>query len=313
MKKIRVAVTSPSFSANLILRQELKNVFDDICFNDSKKNLSSQEMPQFVGQSEALIVGLEKVDSHLLESCPNLRVVSKYGVGLNNIDFEATNQKKIPVLHTPGVNRRSVSELTIGYMLGISRNIFNSVMNMRSGHWVKDGGFEISGKKVGIIGFGNIGQDVARLLAPFGATILVNDIKPIDNLVEALKYQTSSIEKILRECDIVSLHIPYDQSTHHLIGKKELDMLKDGAILINTSRGGIVDEGALARCIESKNIFVALDVFEIEPQIGTLLTESKKVYCTPHIGGNSKEAVLSMGRAAIENLKQHFSLDNDDR
>jgi phosphoglycerate dehydrogenase-like enzyme len=309
MKKIRVAVTSPSFSANLILRQELKNVFDHICFNDSKKNLSSQEMPQFIGQSEALIVGLEKVDSHLLQCCPNLRVVSKYGVGLNNIDFEATNLKKIPVLYSPGVNRRSVSELTIGYMLGISRNIFNSVMNIRSGLWVKDGGFEISEKKVGIIGFGNIGQDVARLLAPFGTTILVNDIKPIDNLVEVLKYKTSSIEKILRECDIVSLHVPYDQSTHHLIGEKELDMLKDGAILINTSRGGIVDEGALARCIESKNIFVALDVFEIEPQIGTLLTESKKVYCTPHIGGNSKEAVLSMGRAAIENLKQHFKLE----
>lgn len=309
MKKIRVAVTSPSFSANLILRQELNNVFDDIYFNDTKRNLSSQEMPQFVGNSEALILGLEKVDSCLLNSCPNLRVISKYGVGLNNIDFEATNLKKIPVLYTPGVNKRSVSELTIGYMLGISRNIFNSVMSIRSDLWVKDGGFEISGKKIGIIGFGNIGQDVAGLLAPFGTTILVNDIKPIDDLVEAFKCQTSSIENILRECDIVSLHIPHDQSTHHLIAERELDMLKDGAILINTSRGGIVDEVALARCIQSKNIYVALDVFEIEPQIGTLLTQSMKVYCTPHIGGNSKEAILSMGRAAIENLKQYFRLE----
>jgi D-3-phosphoglycerate dehydrogenase len=307
MKKLSVAVTSPSFSANLTLRQELKNVFDNISFNDSKKNLTSEEMPQFVGDSDALIVGLEKVDLNLLQSCPNLRVVSKYGVGLNNIDFEATKLKKIPVLYTPGVNSRSVSELTIGYMLGISRNVFNSVMNIRTGLWIKDGGFEISGKKVGIIGFGNIGKDVAKLLDSFGVTILVNDIKPINNLDINPKYQVCSIEKILSECDIVTLHVPYDQSTHHLIGKKELELLKDGAILINTSRGGIINESALVQCIISKNISVALDVFEVEPQIGTALTNSKKIYCTPHIGGNSKEAVLSMGRAAIENLKQYSS------
>ena len=237
MKNIRVAVSSPSFSANFILRQELEYVFDCVCFNNSKKNLLPDEMSQFVGEAEALIVGLEKVDSQLLHSCQNLKVISKYGVGINNIDFQAAKQKNISVMYTPGVNRRSVSELTIGYMLGISRNIFNSVMSLRAGLWIKDGGFEISGKKIGIIGFGNIGQDVAKLLEPFGVAIYVCDIKPMYDLCQERKYQVSSFEKILRECDILTLHVPYDESTHHLIGKNELNMLKEGAIMINTSRG----------------------------------------------------------------------------
>lgn len=305
---IRVGVASPSFSANEVLRRELDSCFQNVRYNDTKGTLNQSEIKEFLKDSDAAILGLESLDEDLVSSCPNLRVVSKYGVGLNNIDFKAAHDAKISVYSMPGVNKRSVSELVMSFMLGISRNVFNSIHQLKGGTWYKNGGQELTGKTVGIIGYGNVGADLATLLQPFAVNILVNDIVDVSP-----KFRDGSIKQVTkmelcRDADMISIHVPLDESTRQLVARNELDVMKSDAIIINTSRGGVVNEFDLLEKLLSSNIRAGLDVFEIEPQVGTVLLQHERVYPTPHIGGNSKEAVLAMGRAAIFNLKRHYGI-----
>ena len=305
---VKVAVTSPSFSSNSILRSELEEYFPNVKYNLTKKNLEYQKVAEFIADSDALILGLEKVDATIFNQCKKLIVISKYGVGLNNIVLSDAIKANIAIKFEPGINKRSVAELVIAQMISINRNIFNSMRSVKSGEWIKDGGFEISGKRVGIIGFGNVGMELARLLKPFGVDIYANDI--LDFACETSEYNVkrSGIEKILTLCEIISLHVPYSEKTHHLIGATQFNLMKEGSIIINTSRGGIVDEVALLSAVKDKKIRAALDVFEVEPQLGTALINHPNVYPTPHIGGNSNESVLAMGRAAIKNLQEYFQV-----
>jgi D-3-phosphoglycerate dehydrogenase len=305
---IEIAVTSPSFSGNLVLRRELELYFEKIKYNETGKNLSPDSMLDFVGNAQGLILGLEKAGEELFRQKKSLKVIAKYGVGLNNIDLIAAKAAGVLVSYTPGVNKRSVSELVLAFMIGMSRNVFNSLSAVKNGLWIKDGGTEITGKKIGIIGFGNVGRDLASLLKPFGVEIYANDI--ISFTEETLSYSVKSVDLncLLSTCDIVTLHVPYAKDTHHLIAASEFNLMKDGAIIINTSRGGVVDEEALLLALTDKNMKAALDVFEVEPQLGTALIKHPHIFPTPHIGGNSKEAVMTMGRAAIENLRQGFGI-----
>jgi phosphoglycerate dehydrogenase-like enzyme len=305
----KVVVTSPSFSNNLTLRAELESYFPCVKYNETGKNLEPELIPDFVGDAKGLILGLEKAGSSLFNYCKNLKVISKYGVGLNNIDIDAAQAASVMVLHTPGVNRRSVAELTLAFMIGISRNIFNSIASVKEGSWVKNGGFEISGKNIGIVGFGNIGKDLACLLKPFGVNIYANDVINFIENTDDYAVNRVSLERLLEVSDVISLHVPYTKNTHHLISSPEFDLMKKDAIIINTSRGGIIDETALLEAVLNKGIKAALDVFEVEPQLGTKLVSHPHIFPTPHIGGNSREAVLAMGRSAIENLRLGFRLE----
>jgi D-3-phosphoglycerate dehydrogenase len=304
----KIAVTSPSFSSNKTLRAELEKYFFEIKYNETGKNLSTNEMSNFVGDADGIILGLEIVDSTLLKRCKNLRVISKYGVGLNNIDLSSANAEGVKVVYSPGVNKRSVAELVLAFMLGISRNVFDSIDLMKKGSWVKNGGFEITGKNIGILGFGNVGKDLARLLKSFDVNIYANDKIDFNQNTSEYSVKKVSFDNLLKKSDILSIHVPYSEDCHHLISTAELSRMKNGSIIINTSRGGVVDEHALYEAILNKGVRVALDVFEVEPQILTELINHPNVYPTPHIGGNSKEAVLAMGRSAIENLISSLSL-----
>jgi len=306
---IKIAVTSPSFSSNLILRSELESYFPIVKYNETGKNLEPELVPNFIGDSKGLILGLEKAGPSLFNFCKDLMVISKYGVGLNNIDFDAAQAASVLVAYTSGINRRSVAELALTFMIGISRNVFNSITSVKEGHWIKNGGFEITGKNIGIVGFGNIGKDLACLLKPFGVKIYANDVI---NFIENTKDYSvikANLEHLLRVSDVVSLHLPYTVDTHHLISGEEFKLMKEGATIINTSRGGIIDESALLEAVSNKGIKAALDVFEVEPQLGTKLVSHPHIFPTPHIGGNSREAILAMGRSAIENLRLGFGLE----
>lgn len=306
---IKVAVTSPSFSNNLILRAELESYFPNVKYNETGKNLEPELVPDFVGDARGLILGLEKAGSSLFNYCKNLKVISKYGVGLNNIDIDVAQAASVLVFHTPGINRRSVAELTLTFMIGISRNVFNSISSVKEGSWVKNGGFEISGKNIGIVGFGNIGKDLAFLLKPFGVNIYANDVINFNENTKDYAVNRVSLGRLLEVSDVISLHVPYTEDTHHLISSAEFDIMKEGAIIVNTSRGGIIDESALLEAVSNKEIKAALDVFEVEPQLGTKLVSHPNIFPTPHIGGNSREAVLAMGRSAIKNLLLGFGLE----
>jgi D-3-phosphoglycerate dehydrogenase len=303
---VKVAVTSPSFSSNPILREELGLLFSNAKYNDTGKNLNDTDLVQFLLDCEAAIVGLEKIDQNVLEQCSKLKVISKYGVGLNNINFDEATLKGVSIVYSSGVNKRSVSELVLGFMLGVSRNIFSSISLVKNGEWIKSGGHELSGKTVGIIGFGNVGQDLATLLKPFDLKILVNDIVPVKEHSDDYLVTSVTLDQLLLESDVITLHVPFDQSTKDLLNASNLSLIKEGALIINTSRGGIINEKDLYMILDQKNAYAALDVFLEEPQLNTPLANHPRVFPTPHIGGNSREAVLAMGRAAIQNLSKYY-------
>lgn len=301
-----IVVSSRTFSNTPVLVDELRKHFNDVRFNQEHK-LSSVELANFIGNAKGIIVGLETIDDQVLDRCPNLEIIAKYGVGLDSIDLEACARRGIQIGWTGGVNRLSVAEMTIGFMLMLSRNLSKTSIELKRGVWNKDGGSQLSGRSVGIIGVGNTGKEVIRLLKPFGCRIFVNDIVDQRDYYQAEGVEGMSKEEIFAHADIISLHVPLTSSTYRMVNKAVLASMRPDAYIINTARGPLVDYQALKESLRSKRIAgVATDVYEEEPPMDTELLSFDNVICTPHIGGNSKEAVLAMGMSAIEHLKKHF-------
>lgn len=304
----RIVVTSPSFTRHPTLRQELLALFPDARFAPGEQVLSGQALLDHIADAEAAIVGLERIDEALLAAKPALRMVAKYGVGLDNIDQAACERHNVAIGWTGGVNARSVSEMALCFMLGLTRNIFRTSRLLREGAWHKRGGVLLSGKTVGIIGIGHIGQDLIRLLAPFGCRLLGNDIADRGNFCRQHQVTLVSKQQLYAEADIVSLHVPLTPETHHLIDEDTLAQMKPGAFLINTSRGSVVKQGALHTALAAGTLAgAALDVYETEPPTDSVFLQQDGLVATPHIGGNAEEAVLAMGRSALGHLKTFFA------
>jgi phosphoglycerate dehydrogenase-like enzyme len=300
---MKVGVTTVSFSSNQILLDKLRETGFVIKVNPFGRRLSPEELIDFLKDCDSAIIGLDKITSAVLEECPRLRLISKYGVGLDNIDFDACDRFNVSVKYPIGVNKRSVSEMALSMILGLARNINSTSLELKEGIWNKSGGFEISGKIIGIIGFGNIGSDLAKLLKPFGVKILANDINP--RVFEGISEYVypSSKDEIFELCDVISVHTPLTEQTKNLINQSNLHRLKDGVILINTARGGIFNEKDVLQALKASKIGgLGIDVYVQEPPVLNDLISLKNVICTPHIGGNSIEAVRAMGIAAINNL-----------
>jgi len=305
----RIVVTSPSFSRHSTLRQELLAVFPEARFAPGEQVLNGQALLDHIADAEAVIVGLERIDEALLTAKPGLRLIAKYGVGLDNIDLDACERHNVAIGWTGGVNARSVSEMALCFMLGLTRNIFRTSTLLHQGIWHKRGGALLSGKTIGIIGIGHVGQDLIRLLAPFGCRLLGNDIADRSNFCRQHQVTLTSKEQLYAEADILSLHVPLTPETHHLIDKATLAQMKPGAFLINTSRGSVVKQSALQTALASGRLGgAALDVYETEPPTDLGFLQLENLVATPHIGGNAEEAVLAMGRSAISHLKTFYEL-----
>lgn len=306
---MKIAITSATFSKNEILRNELLRSFPNCRFNISAAKLDGQELLDFVYNADGVIVGLENFRKEIIRELSNTKIISKFGVGVDNIDIEYCEQKGIQVGWTPGVNKLSVAEMAVGFMITLSRNLFTSSVMLKKGLWIKDGGNNLSGKKVGIVGVGNIGKEVVRLLEPFCCEIFVNDIINQDEYYNKNKLSEVSKEYLFRNSDIITLHVPLNSETKYLINREALEMMKSKCILINTSRGTVVNTNDLKWALINRMIFsAALDVYENEPPEDRELLSLSNLICTPHIGGNSLESVLAMGRAAIEHLKIYFDV-----
>ncbi len=300
---MRVRVCNISFSKNSILVNKIKKYFNDVNFNFNGVRLDGEELIDFCQDADAIIVGVEKINSSILKRLPNLKYIAKYGVGIDNIDIDSCKKKGVLIGWTGGVNKRSVAELTLGYMLILMRNIFSSYSNLKKLRWIKDGGNSLCNKKIGIIGVGNIGQDLIKLLSVFGCEILANDISENSSLSKRLNFKYVTKEFLYRNSDIVTLHVPLTSSTKKMINSKVFNKMKNSSILINTSRGGIVCEKDLIDALKNKKIHsAALDVFQYEPLKNKELVKLSNIICTPHIAGNSKEAVIEMGNSAISHL-----------
>lgn len=298
-----VAVCSRSFSQNKELRKALLARYQSVTFNDGGLQLRGDTLIHFLKGHHKAIVALEKIDEYVLSRLPELEVIGKYGVGLDMIDLEAMRKYSKRLGWTGGVNRRSVSELVISFAIALLRHVPAAHREVLSGTWRQRVGGYLSGRTVGIVGCGNIGKDLVQLLSTFGCEIIANDICDYSEFYTQNHVEAVSLESLLTRSDIVTLHVPLDDTTRGLLNAHRLAKLKPTAVLINTARGGIVDETALKiMLIEKRLSAAAFDVFAEEPPTDIELLSLPNFLVTPHIGGSAEEAILAMGIAAIDGL-----------
>ncbi|MBI1839705.1 MAG: phosphoglycerate dehydrogenase [Verrucomicrobia bacterium] len=304
-----IKVTSPSFSKNEALILELAELPFRVTLNSMGERFEGESLARYLSDADAAIVGLEKVNEELLRRCPRLRLIAKYGVGLDNIDLEACRRLGVKVGWTPGVNRHSVAEQTLGCLIGLHRNLFFSSRKMCQGLWEKIGGRQLSDITVGIIGLGNVGKELVRLLEPMGTTILANDIVDIRSYCDQFGVIPTSKAELFGRAHAVTLHVPLTSETKNMIDARSLAQMRTDSFLINTSRGEVVDQKALKHALKAGRIAgAALDVYTSEPPADMEFLKLPNLVCTPHIAGNSREAVLAMGRSAIRHLKGFYAV-----
>jgi D-3-phosphoglycerate dehydrogenase len=262
---------------------------------DVKSSISIDELKRTVSNYDALIVrGRTNVTQEVLEAATHLKLVGRAGVGLDNIDLESADRRGVKVVSTPEAPAEAVAELTIGLILSLARGISGADCAMKEGRWIKNEliGWEIKGKTLGTIGLGNVGKRVAMLARALSAKILITKrTRPNSDLLDKLEAEFISLQELLKRSDIITIHVPYTPETHHMIGEKELQLMKREAYLINTSRGAVVDEKALLEALQSQRIRgAALDVYEVEPPTNWTLMQLPNVVCTPHVGAQTLEA-----------------------
>jgi D-3-phosphoglycerate dehydrogenase len=308
-----LGITTVAFSKDKSLVKKVKNLgFKKVYTNDALKRFTQDELVEFLSKCDIAIIGLDKIDENILSKTPKLKTISKYGVGLDNIDFDACKKYNVEILHTQGVNKRSVSELTLGCILSLLRNIYISSNLLKNNIWEKNGGVQLSNKTLGIIGVGNIGKDLIQLLKPFNCKVLVNDIIDLNDYCKNNNVIESSKEEIFKNADIITIHTPLNDSTKYMIRKKSLSLMKSNAIIINTARGEIINLNDLKWALKNNIIAgAAIDVYEIEPPEDLELLSLPNLINTPHIGGNAIEAVEAMGSSAIENILKWIDNGNN--
>ena len=305
-RSCKVAVCSRSFSRNPELRAELLAQYGHVTFNDAGLPLAGDALVEFLRGHDRAITALEVVDDAVLARLPELEVISKYGVGLDMIDLQAMRARGKRLGWEGGVNRRSVSELVIAFAIVLLRNVIPANREVLGGTWRQHVGAYLSGRTVGIIGCGHIGKDLVALLKPFQCPVLAHDIRDYADFYTANGVEPVSLDALLVRSDVVTLHVPLDDSTRGMLDAQRLDRIKRGAILINTARGEVIDEQALKRRLQDGAIAAAaFDVFASEPPTDLELLSLPNFLATPHIGGSAHEAILAMGRAAIRGLEHN--------
>jgi D-3-phosphoglycerate dehydrogenase len=271
-------------------------------------NMPKTELPKIAGEYHVLIVrSATKVKGDMLANTKKLRVIARAGEGLDNIDLKKAEELGITVVNTPHVSYLSVAELTIGHLLALARGIVEGTLSLREGKWMKDElmGVEVNGKTLGVIGCGYIGKTVERFAIALGMKVLVVE-------KECAHDRFVPLDEMLPEADFITVHVPLTSHTRHMISTKEFNMMKDGVMIIDCSRGGVVDQEALYQALVSGKVkAAAVDVFEEEPPKNSKLLTLKNVIATPHIGAQTEEAQLKAGiqiaNKVIETLEKSAS------
>jgi phosphoglycerate dehydrogenase-like enzyme len=301
---MKIAVAARSFCRHATLRKELSAKYPHVTFSESAALLDGDDLVALLRGHDRAIIGLERVDDAILSQVPELKIISKYGVGLDGIDVDAIARRGIKLGWTGGVNRRSVAELTLAFAIALVHRVPETFVTLRERNWQKLVGRQLTGRTFGIIGCGFVGQDLVRLLAPFACRILAHDIRDYADFYRSHDVTPVPLPQLLAESDIVSLHVPLDRSTKGMIGAAELAAMRAGTFIINAARGGLIDEDALAQALESGHLAgAACDVYLLEPDANPRLLALPTFLGTPHIGGSTQEAQLAMGRAAIDGLE----------
>ena len=310
MPKIFVS-THPFGALNSRPLELLRQTGFEFQINSLERKLTSQEVAEMAGNCDALIAGTENI-SLVLENAPNIKIVSRVGIGLDSVPLKECRRRNVVVCYTPDAVTMAVAELTVGLMLNITRFVSTADRQIRTGVWQRLQGRRLGKSVIGLIGFGRIGNRVARLLAPYHpCKVLINDIKDKSSELKTMHEAGICVEmvplsRIFSESHIISLHLPLYSLTRNLIAEKQLSQMRSDAFLINTSRGGIVNEQALHEVLSEEKLGgAALDVFEEEPYIGSL-ARLGNVLLTPHMGSCSHDCRAQMELEATEEVIRYL-------
>ena len=276
-----------------------------LIMNPLDRRLTESELTKFLGDANVLVAGTEPITEQVISNAPQLGLIARVGIGLDNVDLTAARNRGITVTFTPDAPAPAVSELTCGMMLSLLRGIAKADKAVRLGGWQRILGKRLGDLTVGVIGVGRVGRRVIEHLQGFGSHILANDLAPDPDLGTTFDINWTSKEEIYQEADIVSLHVPLTPATRHLIGLNELATMKTDALLVNTSRGSVVDESCLVTALREKQIGgAALDVFEQEPYSGELTTFDNCLL-TCHMGSMSRDCRAKMENESVEEVLRY--------
>ena len=274
-----------------------------------ESEITPEQIAEKIGNFQVVVVrGRTKLSRELIEKADKCKIIARVGVGLDNIDQDAAKEKNIRVINAVEGATTAVAELVIGFMLSMAREIPRVDREIRNGNWIKKElmGSELKGKYLGIIGLGNIGKRLGRLARALNMNIIGYDVVPIDDeFSKEVGLMKADLDTLLSSADYVSLHVPLLDSTRHMVNAEKLKLMKNTARIINTSRGGVIDEEALYNSLKEGNIAgAALDVFEVEPATGNKLTTLPNFVATPHMGAQTKEAQLLAANIIAEKIIQ---------
>ena len=302
LKDCRLLVTPTSYGKNdARLKTELEAQVGEVIYNPTGKPLTSTEVAKLLPGIDGYIAGLDGIDANALQAADRLKVIARYGVGVDNVDLAAAREKGIVVTNTPGANSVSVAELALGLMLALARQIPEAVEAVHQGKWPRYSGVSLEGKTIGILGLGAIGKQLARRLAGFDCRIVAFDPFADAAFAKDNHIELATMDEVIEQADFVSLHLPLLPETRGMVNDTFLSKMKKGSFLINTSRGEVVDEDALLRALQSGHLKGAgLDAFAVEPpDPKNPLLALPQVIATPHLGAQTDGATSNMGWFAM--------------
>ncbi|MDD2393348.1 MAG: phosphoglycerate dehydrogenase [Eubacteriales bacterium] len=307
--KILVTATSFMDQDNTGSIETLKGFADELVLNPFKRPMTAGELVGICEGCYGIIAGLDHYDSSFFEAAPeSLKVISRYGVGYDRVDIAAARKRNITVTNTPGVNSESVADLTFGLMLAVARHIPQADREIREGAWPRFGGVELFGKSLGILGLGSIGKAVALRAGGFSMKVSAYDPYIDVRFAEEHGIRICSFDEIIAGGDFISVHLPLNGSTSGLIGSEAIAGMKSDAIVINTARGGIVDEKAMYEALTTGRIRgYGADAFDKEPPVNEPLLTLPNVVATPHSGSHTREAKQKMAALSVRNLIEVLS------
>lgn len=301
--KILITPTSLRPETNQPALTTLEDFCPNLVFNTAGRPLTEDELIPLLKDCDGYIAGLDSITERVLDSCPKLKVISRYGAGYDRVDLRAAKKHQITVTNTPGVNAQAVGELAFGLILCSARKIASLDNQLRSGRWVRSTGIELFGKTLGIVGLGAIGKVVANCAKGFGMDVMAYDPFIDTGYCQKQEIRSVTIDELIRRSNIITLHLPLNADTMHLINAERISEMQDGAIIVNASRGGIIDEEAAYQALKSGKLGgLGLDAFETEPPEASPLFELPNVTVTPHTGAHTKEATENMANTAVKNL-----------
>jgi D-3-phosphoglycerate dehydrogenase len=301
--KVLVTATSLKPNSNNPALGTLEKFADEVAYNPHGRPLTEDELAPLLSDCDGFIAGLDFVTSKAIGSCPKLKVISRYGAGVDRVDIAAASAKNIAVCNTPGANSQAVADLAFGLILGVARRIPMLDRMTREEKWIRSTGIELGGKTIGILGLGAVGRAVAKRASGFSMRIMAFDPFMDEAYAKANGIETAAFDKLAKESDVISLHLPMNKDTRHIISKDVMRSMKQGTIIVNTARGGLIDETAAYELLKSGHLGgLGLDAYEEEPPTKSPLFELDNVVLTPHTGAHTFEATANMASMAVQNL-----------